>query len=121
MAETVVSSIVDRLIGEANRKGGLSVADLHALSDEFAKKTDALQKVFQKSFEDYVRARERSAWDQSRQFPFDRIIVRKFAVLFPQDCVSKLKPGLLSRRVLPGFFLTLSMMLGEDSFFAFAD
>ena len=85
LADTVISSLIDRLIGEANRKGGhLSTADLRALNDEFAKKADALQKVFQKSFEDYVRARERSAWDQSRQYPFDRIIVRKFANLFPR-------------------------------------
>ena len=115
LAETVVASLVERLYAEALRKGGmLSLEDLDSLARELQAKTETLQAIFQESFEAYVRAREHAAWEQSRQFPFDRLIVRKFAHLFPQDQATKLGGGIISRRMLPGFFIALGMMLGEE-------
>ncbi len=69
-----------------------------------------MQTVFEQSFEVYVKARERASWDQARHFPFDRLIVKKFSHLF------KAAPGptTVSRRMLPGFFMAISMMLGPD-------
>ncbi len=115
LAETVVASLVERLLAEARRKGGtLSLDDLHALARELQGKTETLQAIFQESFEAYVRAREHGTWEQSREFLFDRLIVRKFAHLFPQDQATKLGGGIISRRMLPGFFIALGMMLGEE-------
>jgi len=111
IAETVVGSFVGRLKTEAQKKGGhISVADIDAMQPVFDEQAAALQKVFEQSFEAYAVARDRAYWDQARNFPFDRVIVKKFSHLFKQ----KVGPTSVSRRALPGFFMALSMMLGPD-------
>ncbi len=115
MVEAVTSSFLDRLTQEAKRKGGtLTIKDLEGMNQEFAKKAEALQVVFEKSFEEYVRARERSSWEQSRKYPFDRIIVKSFSHLFADDKGLLESDDTISRRILPGFFMALTMMLGSD-------
>jgi hypothetical protein len=116
IAQTVVNSLLDRMVAEAQRKGGmLSVQDIQGLTQEFEKKTEVLQTVFQKSFEDYVKARERAAWQQTRQYPFDRVIVQTFAHSFADGQKLVNDPDALSRRILPGFFMALGMMLGPEA------
>ena len=115
MAEAVIGSFLDRLTAEAERRGGsLNVNDIRAIGHEFEKKTEALQAVFETSFEAYVRIRERAVWNQARQYPFDRLIVKKFEPLFPGTGGVDLRDGGLSRRILPGFFLAMNLMLGDD-------
>ncbi len=116
MAETVVGSFVDRLTRKAQASGGyLTVQDLQSMNQEFQEKAAALQSVFEQSFEDYVEARERSSWDQSRNFPFDRLIVKKFSYLFEKDEALMTGGDTLSRRMLPGFFMAVKMMMGPDA------
>ncbi|MDP6883866.1 MAG: hypothetical protein QF830_07010, partial [Rhodospirillales bacterium] len=115
MAEAVIGSFLDRLEAEAERRGGsLNIADIRAIGHEFEKKTEALQAVFETSFEKYVQIRERAVWNQARQYPFDRLIVKKFEPLFPGMGGRDLRDGGLSRRILPGFFLAMNLMLGDD-------
>lgn len=115
LAETVVGSLLDRLTAEARRKGGqLSIDDIRGLDGEFKKKTEALQQVFEQSFEEYVKARERAAWEQARQYPFDRIIVKNFSHLFADGPELVNSDDAVSRRILPGFFMALNMMLGPQ-------
>lgn len=115
LAETVTSSFLDRLKSEATRKGGsLSIRDIEGLSEEFAKKTEALKTVFEKSFEEYVQTRERASMNLSRDYPFDRLIVSKFAGLFKDDNELLQEEDTVSRRILPGFFLAVNMMLGAE-------
>jgi hypothetical protein len=115
LAETVMSSILDRLTAEASRKGGmLSIDDLQALDQEFQKKTKALQQVFQASFDEYVKAREQSIWDKAREFPFGRMLVTQFSDTFAGKEGHSLKEGAVSRRILPGFFVAVNMMLGPE-------
>lgn len=113
MAETFVESFCDRLIQAANKKGGvLTVNDLQAMSDEFHTKTAALQAVFERSFEDYVHARERASLAQKRNFPFDRVMVHTFEHLFARE--EDLSETSVSRRILPGFFMAMGKMLGPE-------
>lgn len=122
IAETVVNSLLDRMVAEAQRKGGmLSIQDIQSLSQEFEKKTAVLQTVFEKSFEDYVKARERAAWQQNRQYPFDRVIVQTFAHRFADGPRLINDPDALSRRILPGFFMALGMMLGPEALESFQE
>lgn len=115
LAETVVGSILQRLTVEAKRRGGwLTVEDIENLRREFEGKIEALQKVFELSFEEYVKARERASWEQARRYPFDRLIVERFAPLFASDGGPALAEGGLSRRLLPGFFMAMNMLLGHD-------
>ncbi len=116
MAETVVGSFVDQLTKKAQARGGyLTVQDLQTMNQEFQEKTVALQSVFERSFEDYVEARERSSWDQARNFPFDRLIVKKFSYLFAEGKALMTARNTLSRRMLPGFFMAVNMMMGPDA------
>ncbi len=115
LAATVVGTILQRLSTEAARQGGsLSIADIEALRLEFEGKIGALQKVFEQSFEDYVKVRERAAQEQARRYPFDRLIVQRFAPVFTSDGGPSFAEGGLSRRMLPGFFMAMNMLLGHD-------
>ena len=61
MAEAVIGSFPSRLTAEAvRREGSLRVDDIRAIGREFENKTEALQAIFETSFEAYVRVRERA-------------------------------------------------------------
>ncbi len=113
LADTMVQAFVDRMKAEANAKGGhLSVQDLENMQDDFDRLAAGLSGALAQSFEVYVKARERSVWDQQRDYPFDRLMVQRFSQLFKEG--DTLGPEDLSRRMLPGFFVALGMMLGPD-------
>lgn len=113
LTETMVRSFVDKMKAVAKAKGGhLSVKDLEDMQADFDRQAEALSGALAQSFEVYVKARERSNWDQQRSFPFDRLMVKKFSHLFKEG--ETLGPDDLSRRMLPGFFVALGMMLGPD-------
>ncbi len=113
LANTMVQSFVDRMKAAAQAKGGhLTVQDMEDMQDDFDRQTQALSGALEKSFEAYVKAQERSDWDQQRNFPFDRLVVKKFAGLFKDG--DALGPDDICRRMLPGFFVALGMMLGPD-------
>tara|TARA_B100000315_G_scaffold260070_1_gene319095 strand:- start:2534 stop:3457 length:924 start_codon:yes stop_codon:yes gene_type:complete len=116
LAQTVISTFTDRLKLEAQKRGGyLTVGDIDQLSREFDRKREALETVFQQSFEQYVLVRERAAFDHARKFPFDRVIVNTFAELFSQDRVAEDGTNAVTRLVLPGFFMALDKMIGPDA------
>lgn len=94
--------------------GSLSVQDLQALNKEFEQQTKDLKNVLDKSFEDYVTAREKASWSQARKYPFDRMIVKTFSNLLEDDSRKLRRSDSVSRRILPGFFMALSMILGPD-------
>lgn len=120
LAQSVVSSFTSRLTEEATARGGyLSVQDLQSLNSEFEQKTDELKSVLDKSFEDYVSAREKASWDQSRKYPFDRMIVKTFSYMLETDSRKLRRSDSVSRRILPGFFMALSMILGPDKIEAY--
>ena len=98
---------------EAKAKGGhLTVQDMENMQADFDIQAQALSGALEKSFEVYVKARERSVWDSQRNFPFDRLMVKKFAPLFKDG--AQLGRDDICRRMLPGFFVALGMMLGPD-------
>lgn len=112
LAETVVANILERMKEEAHRnRGQLGIHDIDALKGEFETETQALAKEFEKSFEAYVSARERAAWANKREYPFDRLIVKNFSHLFGDRSAGFDR---VSRRMLPGFFMAMGMMLGPD-------
>ncbi|MDP6429623.1 MAG: hypothetical protein QGH73_09770 [Rhodospirillales bacterium] len=115
LAQTVVSTFTDRLKLEAQRHGGyLTVSDISQLADEFDRKRAQLEQVFQQSFEQYVRARERSVFDHARAYPFDRLIVNTFEEMFLKERAKADAEDAVTRRFLPGFFLAMDMMIGKD-------
>jgi len=113
LATTMVQGFVEQMKAAAKAKGGhLSVQDMESMQEDFDRQTQALSGALEKSFGAYVKAQERSTWDQQRNFPFDRLMVKKFSDLFKDG--NGLGPDDLCRRMLPGFFVALGMMLGPD-------
>ncbi len=111
LAETMILGILDRLRHEALARGGtLSLADLDRLAADFHGKTAALRLAFEQTFESYASARERAKFTQNRNFPFDRVLVKRFEHLLVRGATTD--PDKISRRVLPGFFMAAQMMLG---------
>lgn len=116
LAETLVSSITDRLLAEARKRGGfLTLDDLRELNQEFHKKTAALEILFQQSFDHYVLAKQRATFDHARKYPFDRVIVDTFDELFLPQRIDEDGEKAITRRVLPGIFMALDKMLGPDT------
>ncbi|MEK9752392.1 MAG: hypothetical protein VW338_04170 [Rhodospirillaceae bacterium] len=111
-AKTMVDSMVGRLRAEAERKGSLTVDDLTALKAEFDRQAKKLSVALERSFDTYVEAKERAEWGLKRELPFDWVIVKAFSELFLEQDYSRFDR--VSRRMLPGFFMALNMMLGED-------
>lgn len=115
LAETVVSGFTSRLTEEANARGGyLSVQDLQSMNREFEDRTVELKAALDKSFDDFVVAREKSAWYKARKSPFDRMMVKTFSAMLENDSRALGPSDTVSRRMLPGFFLALQMILGPD-------
>ncbi len=110
LAETVVMAFIDRLRHEAEALGGtLMLADLERLAADFHDKSAALRQAFELTFEAYARARERAKFAQNRNYPFDRVLVRRFEHLLARG-----RGDGIPRRVLPGFFMAVEMMLGPQ-------
>lgn len=115
IAKTVVGSFVERMKQEAQRKGGsLTLRDIESLDHEFEQKTAALEALFEKTFQDYARSMVGGQREERRHTPFDRLIVTPVEHLFPgHGAVAPAKGG-LSRRILPGFFMAVGIMMGAD-------
>ena len=115
----MVVSFVDRIKQEATRKGGsLSLNDIAALDEEFAQRTVACKPAFEKTFDEYIRAARSSGADwhprEGRAAPSGGQRLRT-----PTGAPGESRPGSLSRRVLPGFFMAMGLMMGPDAMSAF--
>ncbi len=122
LAEAVVGSFVERLKAAAKRKGGtLTIGDLEALDREFQKKTKALQALFEQSFEEFVRSQGGQPRGHTRHDPFGRLMVHRISHLFVEGQALLTEDHAVSRRILPGFFMALDMMLGADSVARYRD
>lgn len=115
MAETLFTSFIDRLKVEATQRGGyLYLQDIEALGREFHEKLPALQEAFEQSFDKTKREQEQKSHYNARSNPFDRIIVKTFSHIMTDES-NLFQPGLgISRRVLPGFFVALQKMVGDE-------
>jgi len=115
LAESITASFVDRITAETQRNGGvLNVQDIHDLEGEFEKKTDALQITLENALDDFARAREQSHFSLTRENPFDRLFVAEIDDLFVGDEEAPRSFHKVSRRILPGFFKAMKLMMTPD-------
>jgi len=115
LVETIIGTFTERLKSEVAKRGGrLYTEDIDRIAQELDGKRAQLEAVFRKTFETYVQARERAAFDHAREFPFDRLIVNTFAELFTPKRAELDGDDRVTRKVLPGFFMALDRMLPPE-------
>lgn len=116
IAEAVVAAFTERLKEEAAKQGGfLSRRHIDELNTEFQAKAGQLSGVFEQAFVDAAREQEELKWHAIKRPAFDRLIVKRFENLFIHRGADGIPHGSVSRRLLPGFFLALNMMLGPEA------
>lgn len=118
IANTMIGHFVTRLEVEAHRAGGaLSAGAIRALAERFlTDEAGRFAPTLQRSWDACSKAREARQWESARRNPFDRILAKPFAHLFPPRQGDDGGQGVLSRRVLPGFHMAVDKMIGPALF-----
>jgi len=120
MAQAVVSAFTTKLKAEARKHGGsLSLSHIESLDEDFQAKAEQLTAVFEQSFQDAHREQEELKWHAIKRPAFDRMMVKRFEGLLFHRGDDGQTHGVLSRRMLPGFFLALNMMMGPEAMSAY--
>lgn len=120
LTEAVVFAFTDKLKSEINKHGGfLGLRHVDAIEAEFKAKADQLSAIFAKAFDDAAREQEELRWFSIKRPAFDRLIVKRFEHLLMFHGADGKLHGAISRRLLPGFFLALHMMLGPEAMEAY--
>lgn len=114
IASIMIGHFATRLEVEASKHGGLLPAEtIRTLAETFlAAEAERFDPVLQRSWDSCSRAREQWQWENARRQPFDRLLVKPFADLFPPRQGDDGGTGVLSRRLLPGFHLAVNKMIG---------
>ncbi len=115
ISATMLGHFLTRLEVESRPTGGsLTLDQINEAATRFIADLGRFDGVLQRSWDDCSRAREAVAWDKSRRRLFDRVLMKRFAHLFPArsgDDGSNAE-AVLSRRVIPGFNLAIDKMIG---------
>ncbi len=114
----IMDGFVDRLVEEMARPEFVVSADqLKSLAASFKSENAP---AYLAKFRDYLDQRlnrhEEEIWDQTRKRPFDRMMVKRFGHLFPGEGGLDNDKEALSRRILPGFFMSIQQMAGPELF-----
>lgn len=114
IANTMIGHFATRLEVEAHKQGGTLTAEaIRALAERFlAEEAARFQPTLKRSWDACTAAREAKQWESARRHPFDRILAKPFAHLFPPRQGDDGGQGTLSRRMLPGFHLAVDKMIG---------
>ena len=107
---------VDRILRRAESQGGsLSASDVREELQRFkADPGEDTTAFFNDAWRECTFAVERLRWDKERRYPFERLIVNTFVHLLPTDDQVPIQGEHLSRRIIPGFFVAMLQMLGEE-------
>lgn len=114
IAHTMIGHFATRLEVEAAKAGGALTAEaIRNLAERFLTEEAArFQPALKRSWDSCTTAREAKQWESARRRPFDRILAKPFAHLFPPRQGDDGTKGVLSRRMIPGFNLAVDKMIG---------
>ncbi|MBF0248412.1 MAG: hypothetical protein HQL36_10145 [Alphaproteobacteria bacterium] len=115
MAQAVVSAIGGKLLEEAKKHGGyLPQTRIQELTAELEGKAELLTKVFSQALTEAALEQEELHWQSMKRPPFERLLVKRFEHLLIREDTPGHVTGTVSRRMLPGYFLALNMMVGPE-------
>jgi len=102
--------------------GGVTAPTIREVVDDFKTHPDTiLSGLFQQYWNKCLASAESAHWTSARKFHFERIMVKCFSNLLPQDGESIEAGRHLSRRIIPGFILALQQMMGPETYEQFGD
>jgi hypothetical protein len=114
LGEALHAKFMQLLNNKISETGGhLTPSDVEEMGEEFKIHIEDIKTAFLAAVESYTLARERSRIDSVRTHLFTRLMVRKFEHRLRDENTLKQHPEFLSRRMLPGFGIMLSMMFGK--------
>jgi len=106
--------MITQMTARAESNGGfLRTSEIVAMEAAFQTDVAKLALSLEASFQAFAEARDRAEWDIARNFPFGRVLVKKFSHLFRQPGSGRMDT--VSKRMLPGFFAGLNMMIGVEN------
>ena len=94
--------------------GSLNEDDVEELSHEFRDQLSDVREVFLNAVSSHVQSTQREREHNERQATFERLMVHRFENRFAPDHVVAKDNSKLSRRMLPGFFNALTLLLGPQ-------
>ena len=98
----------------ARNGGSLDETDLADLGAEFRAQAEEIKDIFLEAVAAHARAHEQGREQGERLHAFQRLMVQRFEGRLVPDKDLDGTPELMSRRILPGFFSALALMLGKD-------
>lgn len=122
LVERITASILDRFLDlltaeMAQSEAAPTIDEVWKLARKFKEKEAGRSlEMFRGQLDDYLRYLEKEIWDQTRRRPFDRFLVKRFSHLFPPKGGLDIGKGVLSRRILPGFFQAIEQLAGPKLF-----
>ena len=110
----LVGHLLSRLEVQAGKNGGaLSGAEIRTCTEKFlAEEMPHFQSSFRRNYDECSVRRQQHQWSTVRKQPLVRILTRKFAHLFAPRMGDGGEQGLLSRRMMPGFTVAITKMIG---------
>ncbi len=120
MTRMLIMEFVRTLELEATRDGRLPVARVRSLAEGFL--TD-YRRISDTHIDHCLLLHEALRWDERRHHPFERLLIRRFAHLLPkrQGDEGVRDGAVLSRRLIPGFMVAVTKMIGLDHYDACED
>ncbi len=116
LGNLIHQKFMDMLKRRVTAKGGhLDDDDIAEMDAEFRVGMKEIETVFLTAAESFAKARERNRAESERGNAFQRLMVHTFETRLAPDAVVAREPDRLSRRILPGFFNALSLMIGPDN------
>ncbi len=109
--ERFMSALRDKLIAN---DGYLSDDDVEEMSQGLRDQLSDIREIFLDAVDTHARSRVTRRETADRKQGFKRIMVSKFENRFAPEHVVARQPDRLSRRMLPGFFSAMSMLLGSE-------
>ncbi|MEQ8666762.1 MAG: hypothetical protein RIC16_13660 [Rhodospirillales bacterium] len=115
LADMIHERFMHLLRGRLEETGGsLSEDDVEELSQEFRDQLGDVREVFLNAVSSYVHSNQQQREHNERKASFERLMVHRFENRFAPDHVVARDSSKLSRRMLPGFFNALSLLLGPE-------
>lgn len=118
MALTVLDDYTERLINLIETSAeGVTVSDIRGfLSDYKTNSVYADQEPYKLHFQRCINRYEREVFDPNRRYPFKRALTHRISAMFATEGELSETGPYVSRRLLPGLFITLEKMVGIETF-----